>query len=88
LLLAKGADVNAVDNNRNSALHYAAGYNAAEACTLLLENGADVSVKNADEKTAAEVAELNEHAGIVELLASFKGGAKEKKEAKVKKEEK
>lgn len=37
VLLDAGADVNVVDSNENSALHYAAGYGNVEAARLLLE---------------------------------------------------
>lgn len=37
VLLEAGADVNAVDANENTSLHYAAGYGNQEAAKLLLE---------------------------------------------------
>lgn len=36
-LLEAGADVNAIDSNKNTALHYAAGYGNATATQLLLD---------------------------------------------------
>ncbi|KAL4438040.1 hypothetical protein ABPG77_004261 [Micractinium sp. CCAP 211/92] len=68
VLLEAGADVNAVDANENTSLHYAAGYGNQEAAKLLLEKGADKAIKNAEGKTAGEVAEMNEQAAVVELL--------------------
>ena len=37
VLLEAGADVDALDSNENTALHYAAGYGNVEAATLLMD---------------------------------------------------
>ena len=37
MLLSFGADVNASDNNKNTALHYAAGYGQDDGVKLLLK---------------------------------------------------
>jgi len=42
VLIDAGASVNAVDKNKNTPLHYAAGYGRKECVSLLLENGAAV----------------------------------------------
>lgn len=42
VLLEAGALVDALDKNKNTALHYAAGYGRKECVELLLENGAAV----------------------------------------------
>lgn len=42
VLIDAGASVNAVDKNKNTPLHYAAGYGRNECVSLLLENGAAV----------------------------------------------
>lgn len=42
ILLEAGAIVDALDKNKNTALHYAAGYGRKECVVLLLENGAAV----------------------------------------------
>lgn len=42
VLLEAGAKVDALDKNKNTALHYAAGYGRKECVQLLLENGAAV----------------------------------------------
>lgn len=44
LLVEAGAKVDALDKNKNTALHYAAGYGRKECVALLLENGAAVYV--------------------------------------------
>jgi len=68
LLVAAKAAVNAVDNNKNTPLHYAAGYGEEACVQLLLDNGASLTDKNDDDKTALEVATLNEQAKIAKLL--------------------
>lgn len=42
VLLEAGAKVDALDKNKNTALHYAAGYGRKECVALLLDNGAAV----------------------------------------------
>lgn len=42
VLLEAGATVNALDKNKNTPLHYAAGYGRKECVALLLEHGAAV----------------------------------------------
>ncbi|KAF3590482.1 hypothetical protein DY000_02027939 [Brassica cretica] len=42
VLIDAGASVNAVDKNKNTPLHYAAGYGRKECVSLLLDNGAAV----------------------------------------------
>lgn len=42
VLLEAGAAVDALDKNKNAALHYAAGYGRKDCVALLLEHGASV----------------------------------------------
>lgn len=42
VLLEAGAAVDAMDKNKNTALHYAAGYGRKECVAILLEHGAAV----------------------------------------------
>lgn len=42
VLLEAGAEVDALNKNKNTALHYAAGYGRKECVVLLLKNGAAV----------------------------------------------
>lgn len=66
---------------RSAALHMRPAslpspHQPSPACLPLLDpspqpaRGADVGIKNAEGKTAAEVAEMNEQAAVVELLKS------------------
>ncbi|CAN1156446.1 Ankyrin repeat domain-containing protein 2B, partial [Linum perenne] len=63
-----GAQVDALDKNKNTALHYAAGYGRKECVALLLENGAAVTLQNMDGKTPIDVAKLNNQHEVVKLL--------------------
>ncbi|KAI8113240.1 hypothetical protein M9435_003244 [Picochlorum sp. BPE23] len=67
-LLDAGADINAVDENKNTALHYSAGYGNKEATELLVKMGVDKALKNAEDKTAKEVAEMNDQEDVAKLL--------------------
>ncbi len=68
-LIEAKCDINAVDENSNTALSYAAGYGNEDAVKLLLDHKADVSVKNAEGKTAKDVAEMNDQDAIVKMLS-------------------
>ncbi|KAF8398631.1 hypothetical protein HHK36_017562 [Tetracentron sinense] len=68
LLLEAGAMVDALDKNKNTALHYAAGYGRKECVALLLENGAAVTLQNLDGKTPIDVAKLNNQHEVLKLL--------------------
>ena len=69
MLIEAGADIDAVDENKNTAAHYSAGYGNVESVSLLKKKGADLSLKNEEGKTAKEVAEMNEQDEVVKLLA-------------------
>ncbi len=58
VLIQNGADVNAVDENKQSALHHAAEYGDVELAKVLLENGADVNAIDGDENTALHIAAI------------------------------
>uniref|UniRef100_A0A0E0IF69 STI1/HOP DP domain-containing protein n=1 Tax=Oryza nivara TaxID=4536 RepID=A0A0E0IF69_ORYNI len=68
VLLEAGAAVDALDKNKNTPLHYAAGYGMKECVDLLLKNGAAVTLENMDGKTAIDVAKLNNQDEVLRLL--------------------
>ena len=59
LILDSGEDVMAVDNEGNTPLHYAATSDDPRIIELLLSNGARSTARNADAKTACELAHQN-----------------------------
>ena len=62
-LLSKGADVNAQNDNGDTALHLAVAYGKARIAKTLLDGGADVAVLNKDGRDALLVASCHHHAG-------------------------
>ncbi|KAL5991445.1 hypothetical protein ACLOJK_012354 [Asimina triloba] len=68
VLLEAGASVDALDKNKNTALHYAAGYGRKDCVALLLQNSAAVTLQNMDGKTPIDVAKLNDQKEVLELL--------------------
>jgi ankyrin repeat protein len=73
-LLEKGADVNKIDIDGNTALHYAASSAenaiAKSYCEMLLEFGADANVVNNAKKKALDVAVGRNNEPLVKLLLS------------------
>jgi hypothetical protein len=81
LLLEAGARVNAVDNNKCTALHMAAKRGYIGSVKLLLDHGADPSLKNVYGETAANIAQPGDghppldpkrRAAILQLLTKGK----------------
>ncbi len=68
LLLARGADVNARDNQGKSVLAIAAQVGNTEAVRMLLAKGADVGIKDQDGYTALDRAESTKQMEVVKLL--------------------
>ena len=60
--------VDALDNQKNTPLHYAAGYGQKDAVEALVKNGAGVVAQNADGKSPLDVAKLNEQEEVLALL--------------------
>eukprot|EP00933_Yihiella_yeosuensis_P032741 TRINITY_DN2637_c0_g1_i2.p1 TRINITY_DN2637_c0_g1~~TRINITY_DN2637_c0_g1_i2.p1 ORF type:complete len:290 (-),score=75.80 TRINITY_DN2637_c0_g1_i2:332-1132(-) len=70
LLLDNRANPYAVDSSGNSGLHYAAGYGRKELTEFLLKVGTSVSQANAQGQTPMDVATVNKHEVIMQLLKS------------------
>ncbi|KAL0454440.1 UNVERIFIED_CONTAM: Ankyrin repeat domain-containing protein 2B [Sesamum latifolium] len=68
VLLEAGAKVDGLDKNKNTPLHYAAGYGRKDCVELLLKNGAAVTLQNLDGKTPIDVAKLNNQNEVLTLL--------------------
>ena len=69
LLLDKGAEVNSVDNNEKwTALMFAAAEGHLENVKLLLEHGADYKLKDIDGDTAASFAAKNGHSQVAKII--------------------
>ena len=71
--LREGADINAVNKERGSALNMAAMAGQADSVALLLERGADPNVRNSDGGTPLISAAFLGHSDVVEILIA--GGA-------------
>jgi uncharacterized protein len=67
-LLRAGAPVNARLDNNLTLLMWAAAYGHAPTVRLLLEQGADRSLKDNREKTAAAMAREGNHLALAQLL--------------------
>ena len=68
--LNKGADVNAMDDDAWTPLHYAATYDHKETAKLLTVKGVDVNTKNDEGETALHQAAHGGHKEVAELLIS------------------
>jgi ankyrin repeat protein len=67
-LIERGANVNAMTGNKETALFWAAAQGHIDAIKILLKNGADTELKNKKDQTALDVAkELNRNK-VIELL--------------------
>lgn len=71
-LMQIGVDLNAVDNNGNTALMVAAEKGSEKAVSLLLAAGADSDIRNKDGKTALDLAKQKQRTKIVKQLEEKK----------------
>jgi len=67
-LLASKADVNAKDRGGDTPLHTAAGFGYKEVVRLLIAGGAEIDAKDNNGRTALDLAVLNKHTDLAELL--------------------
>lgn len=72
LLIREGADIDAKNNNGETALMYAAKRGCLSTLAWLLERGADVTAKDKDGKTAIDWAEGIGCEQVVKLLNHHK----------------
>lgn len=68
MLIAHGANVNAVDNYGSTPLHYAAERGSKALVEVLIDRGANINARDEDNNTALRLAELEGHKDIVKLL--------------------
>ena len=70
ILIAHGAVINAVSKNGDTPLHVMAaeGDQTLDVVELLLENGADKSIKDKQGKTAFDIAKSRDEEGLMEIL--------------------
>ena len=67
-LLEHGADVNAKDNDDQTALHRSAHNGRTDVVRLLLEHGTDINIKDNDGRTALHWSAENGHTDTVRVL--------------------
>ncbi|WAR22633.1 FEM1C-like protein [Mya arenaria] len=72
-LINKGADVNAVDNSKNTALHYAIREGVVESVKVLLKRKANPSMKNDMGDDALQSAASRGNVEIIDIIASMVG---------------
>ena len=67
-LIEEGADLNAVDKNRATALYWASLWGRSEIVKMLIEAGADVNAVDVDGETALHFASRWGYSEIVKML--------------------
>ena len=67
-LLDAGADINLANRSGFTPLHHAAEAGSAEAATLLIAKGANLTARNARQQTAEQIATVTHHADILKIL--------------------
>jgi len=72
LLLDKGANVNAEDEDGDTPLHWAARYGKTGLARILLRRGADAKALDKKYRTPARVADDNGHRELAELLRAHR----------------
>ena len=69
-LLKRGADVNQQDENKNTALMFAAGKCDRQTVRMLLKAGASLHARNGSGLTALEMGIVTGNSGVEELIAA------------------
>jgi ankyrin repeat protein len=67
-LLDAGANINAANRTGYTPLHHAAEAGSKEAATLLITNGANLSLRNMYEQTPEQTATASHHPEVAEIL--------------------
>ena len=70
-LIEKGVNINTLDSQGFSPLHWAIGKGNFELVELLLKHGADINLKAADTTTPLHIAVQRSHTQIVDLLLCY-----------------
>ena len=70
-LINHGAEINAINNARNTAFHYAAKYNNPGMLKLLYDLGANINIPNEDQWTALDFAIINNNKEVIDFLESI-----------------
>ena len=73
ILLSANADVNAVDEDGETALYLAAEAGDSDIVKLLLDAGADVNIRNEDGETALVIARKENQQRVVQVLEAAAG---------------
>ncbi len=72
LLLARGADVNAPDEDGTTPLMHAAGLGFAPLVQLLLDRGADLERTNKDKQSAWLIAAMSGQREVVDIFKAYR----------------
>jgi len=82
-LLDAGADINALNENGQTALHLAVFWNNADAVKLLIDRGADRTIKNKSGRTAEQLAIHYDHVEVMKVLGVENKRIKNPKKPKI-----
>ena len=67
-LIQSGANVNAVDDNGHTTLHYAVGIKSIEIVKAMIKTGADLELENGEQNTALMIAVAGDDLQMMQLL--------------------